>query len=397
MPTDVIMPALGMAQDTGKVVRWLKAEGDSVTKGEPLLEIETDKVTVEVEAPAEGTLAGIRAREGDEVPVGEAVAVVLAAGEALAETEPRLVREVEATVAAAAGDGAAATEPRLRRRLASPKARRLAAEAGVDVDTVAGSGPGGAVLAADVESSRAPAAVPASADETAAAGREPAETQVGSVWKAMAEHTTRSWQAVPHFVLRREIDATRLRSWRAVARGRPGGEQVSYTDLLVKVVAETLRRHAHVNASWRDGGIVAHERVNVAIAIATDDGLVAPVVQDADRLELSELAARRRELVTAARERRLRREDVVNGTFTVSNLGMYGVDSFDAIVNAPQAAILAVGRMVDRVVPIDGSPAVRPMLGLSISFDHRVVDGARGAEFLDTLASLLEEPAGLVR
>ena len=392
------MPALGMAQDTGTVVRWLKTEGDVVTKGEPLLEIETDKVTVEVEAPADGTLAGIRAGEGDVVPVGEPVGLVLAAGEALPETEPRLVREVEATVAAA-GDGAAATEARPRRPLASPKARRLAAEAGVDVGSLAGSGPGGAVVAADIESSRAKPARAAAPTPPAdvALDRELVPTHVGSVWRAMAEHTTRSWQAVPHFFLRREVDATRLRSWRAVARARPGGEQVTHTDLLVKVVAETLRRHPRVNDSWRDGGIVTNERVNVAIAIATDEGLVAPVVQDADRLELPELAARRRELIAAARESRLRPEDVVNGTFTVSNLGMYGVDSFDAIVNAPQAAILAVGRIVDRIIPIDGSPAVRPMLGLSVSFDHRVVDGARGAEFLDTLASLLEEPAGLVR
>jgi pyruvate dehydrogenase E2 component (dihydrolipoamide acetyltransferase) len=213
----------------------------------------------------------------------------------------------------------------------------------------------------------------------------------------MARHTTESWQQVPHFYLRRDVDATRLRSWRDVARSRPGCEALTFTDLLVKVAAESLRRHPRVNASWQDGRVVESSGVDVAVAVATDDGLVAPVVHAADRLELAPLVARRQELVAAARERRLKPSDVEGGTFTVSNLGMYGVDSFDAIVNAPQAAILAVGRVRDEVVPVEGQPAVRPTLSLTVSFDHRVVDGARGAEFLDTLASLLEEPAGLVR
>jgi len=276
-----------------------------------------------------------------------------------------------------------------RRRLASPKARRIAASRGIDIDALAGSGPNGAVLAADVES----AAVPSN---SLLLGDRGEGLEVGSVWRVMAERTTQSWQSVPHFYLRRACDASRLESWRAVARAKPGGETLSHTDLLVKVAAEALRRHTRVNASWREGTIVAGERVNVAIAVATDDGLVAPVIHDADRLDLPAIAARRREVVAAARAGRLRPDDVAGGTFTISNLGMYGVDSFDAIVNAPQAAILAVGRIVERIVPVDGRPAVRPVLELSVSFDHRVVDGARGAEFLDTLAGLVEEPAGLV-
>jgi pyruvate dehydrogenase E2 component (dihydrolipoamide acetyltransferase) len=219
---------------------------------------------------------------------------------------------------------------------------------------------------------------------------------VGSVWRLMAERTTHSWQSVPHFYLRREIDASRLQSWRLASRAKPGAGDVSVTDLLVRVAAEALRRHPGVNASWNAGSVVRSERVNVAIAVATDDALVAPVIHDADRLDLTSIAARRKALVAAARGGGLRPEDVSGGTFTISNLGMYGVDSFDAIVNAPQAAILAVGRIVDRIVPVDGEAVVRPMLHLSLAFDHRVVDGARGAEFLDTLASLAEEPAGLV-
>ena len=351
MSSDVIMPALGMAQETGKVLRWLKAEGDAVAKGEPLLEVETDKVTVELESP------------GDGVPVGETIAFVLAVGETLPEP------------AAAA---AAQPSPSARgRALASPKARRIAAERGLDLAALAGSGPGGAVVAADVERPRS-------------------EAPASGIWGVMAKRTTESWQSVPHFYLRREVDASRLESWRTATRTRPGQERVSHTDLLVKLVAEALRRHPRVNSSWRDGAIVASERISVGIAVAIDDGLVVPVVHDADRLSLAETVARRIELVEAARGGRLRPEDVSGGTFTVSNLGMYGVDSFDAIVNAPQAAILAVGRIAERVVPVDGEPAVRSMLQLSVSFDHRVVDGARGAEFLETLASLVEEPAGLV-
>jgi len=270
-----------------------------------------------------------------------------------------------------------------RRRLASPKARRLAREHGVDLDALTGSGPNGAVVAADV---------PASARADAAEGG----FDVGTVWRVMAERTTRAWQDVPQFVLERDVDASRLESWRAVARRRPGYDAVSHTDLLVKICAEALRAHPRVNASWRDGAIVAGDGVNVGIAVATEDGLVVPVVHAADTLDLAAISARRREVAEAARAGRLRPEDVRNGTFTISNLGMYGVDVFQAIVNAPQAAILAVGRIAERPVALNGEVVVRPMLTLSVSFDHRVVDGARGAEFLDTLAALVEEPAGLV-
>ncbi|HEY5058221.1 MAG TPA: dihydrolipoamide acetyltransferase family protein [Gaiellaceae bacterium] len=374
MPAEVIMPALGMAQETGKVVRWLKAEGDAVAKGEPLLEIETDKVTVEIEAPTAGTLAGVSASAGDEVPVGHAIAFVLAAGESAAELPAAAVPAAPAT---GGGNGAAR-----RRRLASPKARRMAGERGIDLDALAGSGPGGAVVAADVEQGAAVPVAPAA---------------VSTAWRVMAERTTASWQSTPHFYLRRAVDASRLQSWREAVRAREDGGRVTHTDLLVKLAAEALRRHPRVNSTWYDGTVVPSERINISIAVATDNALVVPVIHDADRLELAAIAARRIELVAAARDGRLRPDDVAGGTFTVSNLGMYGVDSFDAIVNAPQAAILAVGRIANRIVPDGDRPVVRPVLELSVSFDHRVVDGARGAEFLDSLAVLIEEPAGLVR
>ncbi len=389
MATDVIMPALGVAQETGKVLRWLRKEGDAVEQGAPIMEIETDKVTVEIEAPASGTLTGLRVPEGADVPVGGVVAVILAVGE---ETPPETPAAVEPTATAQVSSPVQETRGRKRagrRPLASPKARRLAAERGVDVAALAGSGPRGAVLATDVE--------PAGAGRDGAnAGVRAMPPQVGAIWRRMAERTTQSWQTAPHFYLSREVDAGRLEAWRASTRKRAGYERVTHTDLLVKLVAAALREHPHVNAHWHEGGIVAAEEVNVGIAVAVDDGLVVPVVHGADRLELREIAARREELVEAARAGKLRPHDVGGGTFTISNLGMYGVDAFSAVLNGPQAAILAVGRIADRVVAVDGHPEVRPMCILTVSFDHRVVDGARAARFLETLADLVEEPAGLV-
>jgi pyruvate dehydrogenase E2 component (dihydrolipoamide acetyltransferase) len=381
MPVEVIMPMLGMAQETGKVVRWLKSEGEAVAKAEPLMEVETDKVTVEIEAPAAGTLAGVTASEGEDVPVGRVIAYVLGAGEQLPEpdarneppsadasAEKRHVRGQSPDMSGNGGSGA-------RRTLASPKARRLARERGVPIEEIAGSGPYGAVQAADVEGF----AVPATQSQSA--------FEVSSAWQTMARRMGEIWREVPHFYLSREVDATRLNAWRDAARRRAGYEKVTHTDLLVKIAAAALVEHPRVNRS---------EQVNVGIAVATDDALVVPVIHDADKLELREVAVRRAEIVERARGGKLRLDDVQGGTFTISNLGMFGVDSFGAIVNAPQAAILAVGRITDRVVAHDGAPTVRPTFVLTLSLDHRAIDGAMGARFLDTLVSLVEEPAGLV-
>jgi pyruvate dehydrogenase E2 component (dihydrolipoamide acetyltransferase) len=241
------------------------------------------------------------------------------------------------------------------------------------------------VLAADVEGAGA-----------AAAAGPPQAVEVGAIWQRMAERTTQAWQTAPHFYLSRDVDAGRLDAWRDGARRRAGYERLTHTDLLVKVAAAALRRHPRVNAAWRDGGIAGNDDVNVGVAVAVDDGLVVPVVHGADVLELRAVVERRVELVDAARAGKLRPDDVGAATFTISNLGMYGVDAFAAILNAPQAAILAVGRIANRVVPVDGRPEIRPMCTLTVSFDHRVVDGARGARFLETLAELIEEPAGLI-
>jgi pyruvate dehydrogenase E2 component (dihydrolipoamide acetyltransferase) len=290
---------------------------------------------------------------------------------------------VTETVPRPAGDGARVGGA--GRSLASPKARRIARERGIDLAAIAGSGPGGAIVASDLV---------ATSGETGRGAGDGAR-ELGAIWRRMAERTTASWQSTPHFFLVRDVDASGLVSLRESLRTRPGYETVTHTDLLVKLAAEALVRHPRVNASWRDGDVVRSEQVNVGIAVAIEEGLVVPVVHGADRLGLGEIAARRTELVAAAREGRLQPHDVSAGTFTISNLGMFGVDAFLAIVNAPQAAILAVGRIADRVVAVAGQPAVRPLLTFALSFDHRVVDGARGAEFLDTLASHAEDPAWL--
>ena len=385
MPVDVIMPALGMNQDTGKLVAWHKREGDAVAKGEPLMEIETDKATVDVEAPASGTLRRVTAQVGDDVPVGRPVAVILLPGERVEDlpaastsgaTPPIPVSAPAPTGPSAAAVVEAAPEPPTQ-VLASPKARREAAERGIDLRTVAGSGPAGAVKAGDL-------------------GQPPAAPVPSGIWATMARRTSESWTAVPHFYLERECDAGRLQSWRRhAARSEPS---VTFTDLLLRLVAAALPRHPLVNGRWdaATARTVAATEVNVGVAVAVDNGLVVPVVSGADRLSLAQIAARRTELVEKARAGRLRPEDLQGATFTVSNLGMYAVDSFSAIVNAPQAAILAVGRIAERVVPVSGRVEVRPTIRLTLSCDHRAVDGARAAAFLTDLGDLVEEPAALL-
>ena len=402
MAKDIVMPALGMAQETGVLVEWFKAEGEEVTQGEPLMEVETDKATVEIEAAASGLLGGVTAQPGDEVPVGQVIALILEPGE---EAPSKVEKPMAGASAAESGKGAdprgesarpqdagavakPAAAPVIGGRVpASPKARRLARERRLDLGTIRGRGPEGAVLAADV---------------LEAVGREPERVEVAPVaegevldvsraWKVMVGRLTQSWNEAPHFYLTAEAHVDELIRWRDEARQR-GVEGITYTDLFVKVVAAALRQHPRLNGRWANDGIVLNEEINVGLAIAVEEGLVVPVIHRADRLNLKETAARRKELIELARGGKLTPDDLLGGTFTISNLGMYGVDAFNAIVNPPQAAILALGRIADRVVPVDGQPAVRPMVTLTLSCDHRAVDGARAAEFLQALVELIESP-----
>jgi len=389
MATNVIMPALELAQETGKVLKWLKAPGDTVTKGEPIVEIETDKATVEIEAPASGILRDVTARAGDTVPVGQTIALIAAAGEAGAAAQapartavPPVASPGPALAAVAAPpvrrDSATGAGAPTRLAAASPKARRLADERGLDLRVLRGTGPGGAVLTADV----------ATAQRPAAAG-------VGTVWRIMAERMTASWTTAPHFYLVREVTVGRLVSWQERAR-KQTGVRVTYTDLLVKLVAAALAQHPSANAAWKDGAILRNASIDIGLAVAVEQGLVVPVIHRADTLTLAELAGHREDLVSRAHAGKLRPADIQGGGFTISNLGMFGVDAFSAIVNPPQAAILAVGRIVDRIVAVDGQPAVRPSMTLTLSCDHRALDGARGAQFLGALADLIEEPLALL-
>lgn len=278
------------------------------------------------------------------------------------------------------------------RVLASPKARRLAAEAGIDLATIQGSGPDGAVLADDVLAAASvaqPALVPAQA--ALAEDGEASEVPMSRMWKVMAERLTQSWTTVPHFFLARDVNAKKFKKWHSQAQER-SQSKLTYTDLLVKVVAQALRAHARVNASWIDGRIVANKGVHIGLAVAVEDGLLVPVIRHADRLGLEEIAQARADIVARAQAGKLGVDELQGGTFTISNLGMFGIDQFSAIINPPQAAILAVGRIADRIVPVDGKPKVRPMLTLNLSADHRVVDGARAARFLDHVAGIIEEP-----
>jgi pyruvate dehydrogenase E2 component (dihydrolipoamide acetyltransferase) len=384
--TDVIMPALGVAQDTGRVLRWLSDEGDAVRKGEPLIEIETDKVTVELEAPADGTLVAVTAHAGDDAAVGSVIALILAPGESAAATS---------TAAAPAAAAPAEIPPRAP---ASPVARRMARDAGVDLDELAAR-LGRPVQADDVRIAAAAdggaGVATAEAPVRPLPGRDASSTPVSHAWSTMAARTVASWTTVPHFTLQREINAGRLLGWQRVARERTG-QHITVTDLLVRTVAHALVAHPSLSLSWSESGLVAQPSIGVGLAVALEDGLVVPVIHAADTLDLSGVCARREDLVARAREGRLEPGDVQGGSFTISNLGMYGVDAFSAIINAPQAAILAVGRIADRVLPLAGMPVVQPALTLTLSCDHRVVDGARGAAFLQTLAETLEEPATLV-
>lgn len=376
MATNVIMPALGLSQDSGKLLRWFVAEGQPVAQGQKLMEIETDKVTVEIEAPASGLLAAVQAQAGDVVPVGHVVAVILAPGESppvsVTQPGPAVLSppRLPATIATPSAQPAVPVQG--RRTPASPKARRLAEERGVDLSRLKGSGPDGEITTADVL-----AAVP-SAQMIAASG----------VWQTMADRLTRSWTTVPHFYLTREVHAQGLIDWRK--RFHAAVPAVTFTDLLVSLGGRTLRQFPRLTARWDDGRIVSESQLGIGVAVATDDGLIVPVIPRPDELSVEEIARLRHDLVTRAQAGRLRPDDIRGGTFTISNLGMHGVDTVSPIINPPQAAILGVGRIADRVVAIAGSLAVRPTLILTLTCDHRVVDGARAAEFLDALAQAIE-------
>jgi len=412
MAISVVMPALEMAQETGKLVSWKKNAGDAVKKGELLLEVETDKAVVEIESPGEGILGGITAQAGAVVPVGQTIAWLLKPGEQPpaakapvqtgrtgAAAMPMPVAEPERETASGPhGDPlSVAVANNLR---ISPKARRLAKEHNVDIRKVRGTGPSGEIVADDILAARGGAAAPAAAPRSApAAAYTPASMDVGaltSIGKIMAERTTQSWVTTPHFFLSRDVDCTELVAARKRLGGqveREAGVKLTYTDLLCSCIAQALRKHPRMNASWTGDAIKANADINVGLAMAVTDAVVVGVLPRTDSMRLGDIASRRKELTERARTNKLSPADITGATFTISNLGMYNVDSFTAIIVPPQAGILAVGAMKDRLVPIMGGITSKPMMTITLSCDHRVLDGARGAMFLQDLVDALEAPA----
>jgi pyruvate dehydrogenase E2 component (dihydrolipoamide acetyltransferase) len=416
MAISVVMPALEMAQETGKLVSWKKKAGEQVKKGEMLLEVETDKAVVEIEAAGDGILGGVTAKEGDVVPVGQTIAWLLKPGEqppahvASAQTG----RKMDSAPAAAAAVAApAAPEPvSAAGAKISPKARRLAREHGVDISKLRGSGPGGEILAEDIVKASA-SAVPSASVATAAPSATTARPTsppaavpsgppeaVSSIGRIMAERTTQSWTSVPHFFVTREVDAGALNTTRErliPIIEKSHGVKVTHTDLLVAAVARALRLHPRMNGSWANDKIALNTDVNVALAMAVENAVVTAVIRNSDKISLGDIAKQRKELSERARANRLQPADITGATFTISNLGMFSVDAFTAIIVPPQAGILAVGAIADRVVAVNGLLGVRPTMNLTLSSDHRVVDGARAAQFLHDVVLALAEPEKLVR
>ncbi len=372
MATKIVMPRLSLTMKEGTVVQWFKQEGETVQKGEPLVEILSEKVTYDMEAPESGVLRKILASEGENVPIDQAIGIITAPDEAIPEAEmPRPAAETKL-------QQIKATEPEPRagteRVLASPAAKRLAKELGVDLAQVAGMGPEGRIVEDDVKRF---------AQQPAAKLRVREVIPLVGIRKTTAERVSLSARTAPHSTITMEVDmanAERLRHQTAT----------SYTDILVKAVAQALSEHMYMNSTLEDGQIKVFEDINVGVAVATKRGLVVPVVHNADKKTLSEVATVLKELIEKTKSDKLAKDNVTGGTFTITNLGMYGVDMFIPIINPPEAAILGVGRITQRPIAENEEIKIKPIMQLSLSYDHRIVDGAPAAQFLQKIKQILE-------
>jgi pyruvate dehydrogenase E2 component (dihydrolipoamide acetyltransferase) len=391
MATEVKLPRLGQGMESGTIVKWLKAVGEPVEKGEPLYELDTDKVTQEVEAEASGVLLKIAVDEG-EVPVGETIAFIGKEGETVESTVVDSTRtappQAEREPVVAAPPPQAAVDTTNGRVKASPLARRIARERGIELAGLRGTGPDGRIVAEDVE--RAQAGAP-SAPVAAAPSGEVESRPLSNVRKTIARRLTEAW-TVPAFQLTVDVDMTRTQELVQKQRELNPDVRITVTDVLTKVCAQALMRHRDVNVQFAGDALLAFPNANVGIAVAAPQGLVVPVVKNAEQLTIAQIAQVRGDLVGRARDNKLRADDLEGGTFTISNLGMYDVDAFTAVLNPPQASILAVGQTRDLVVPRDGDLQVLPIMTMTITCDHRAVDGASGAEFLHTIKLFLQDP-----
>ncbi len=402
MANEVKLPRLGQGMEAGTITKWLKAPGDTVEKGEPLFEIDTDKVTQEVESDYAGVLLKITLESG-EAPVGQTIAYIGKAGEEVAEAapaepEPEAAPKPEQVSDTAAprkepvdtevSDTSASAPSNGGRIKASPLARRIARERGIDLSSLSGTGPDGRIVAEDVERGEvskpsAPAAVPTGEVES---------VPLTKIRKTIARRLTAAWQ-VPVFQLTVSADMTRANDLVARSRELNPDVRVTVTDLLAKLSAQALMRHRDVNVQYIEDALLRFPTANVGIAVAAPQGLVVPVIRSVERLSLAEVGTARGDIVGRARDNKLTTQDLEDGTFTISNLGMFGIEQFVAVINPPQAAILAVGATLDTPVARNGAVEVRPMMTMTLTVDHRAVDGAAGADFLRTMKQFLEDPA----
>lgn len=447
MATKVVMAQLSPTMEEGKLVEWKVKEGDEVSQGDVLAEVETDKANMDIEAMTGGTVRALLASEGDVVEVGALIGVLgdpdedvsdlidgakpKAAGEeeegedgpaeeepGSAEAEDGAEAEDESADEQEADAEATTTKKRSNGRVkVSPLARRMAEDAGLDIERIEGSGPGGRVVKSDVQAAidAGGAEAQAKAEEEAAGrdapGRTPApiaalrparledeRIEASQMRKTIAKRLVQSIGPVPHFFLTTEIDMGRALDLRKALNERlsASGVKVGVNDLLVKVAAEALARHPEINASWDEDAIQRHGSADIGIAVAVPDGLITPVVREADRKGLAQIATEASDLIERARNRKLKPEEYTGATFSISNLGMFGIDEFTAIINPPEAAILAVGQTAERAVVEDGEVVVRRRMRVTMSCDHRVIDGATGAAFLQTYRAMLENPLELV-
>jgi pyruvate dehydrogenase E2 component (dihydrolipoamide acetyltransferase) len=425
MPTEIKLPRLGQGMDEGKILKWLKSEGESIAKGEEIYEVETEKVNIEVESPAAGTLLKIVAGEGDTVPIGTVIAWVgdkgdkvpegAAAGNgkaaaaaktngagasgAPAAAKPAASTPAAAPAAAAATVPAAAPTSGTDRIKASPLARRMAAERSLDLTSVHGTGPDGRIVARDLEGVEPAAAASAPGAPAAAVsvGEGGERIELTSMRRTIARRLTEAWQA-PAFYLTINVDMSAANELRArlVKQTTDGDVRPTVSDIITKASAAALRRNPDVNVHWAGDAIIRYAPVHIGMAVATDKGLVVPVIRDAHAKSIREIAADRKRLVDAARASKLQPKDMEGGTFSISNLGMMGIDEFQAVLNPPEAAIIAIGKTADTPVVVSGRVEVRPLMSVTATFDHRAVDGAVGARFLQALQQNLEDPLAML-
>jgi len=389
MPTTIQMPKLGHTMTEGTVLHWHKRAGDTVAQGDPILTVETDKAEVEVEAPTSGVLARLSAGEGEVVQVGGELAVIALSGESIPiEGAPKPAAPVPSLAVPPPPNTRTTTLERAGRVLASPRAKRIAAEAGIDLAGISGSGPDGMITEDDVRRATTKS-VAADASQSAGPLAPARREKLTRIQAVGARNLTRSWQQVPHFVQMVRVDMSRAIDKRRALNAEGG--KITVTDLILAAVVEALRENPRVNASYNDGEMLIFDRINLGIAVDTPDGLVVPVIHDAQSLDLADISARAAEQAAKARDKKLMPQDMESATFTVSNLGAYGIENGTPVIFAPQAALMFVGAIHDEVLAINGKPEVRPAMQIAIAYDHRGIDGAGASRFTTRIKRLLED------